>query len=91
MERIIDINNTLIDLGNIKSVINDSDAMSYSDGYLIINLLRGREYVYNPDTKETVLIEPQIKIFGSFDKIAVWFDEVKEKWNKYMIEMEKLK
>ena len=91
MERVIEIRGTLIDLGNIKSVENDSDAATYSDGYLIINLLTGREYVFNPGTKETVLIEPQIKIFGSFDKVAVWFDEIKEKWNEYLIESDKMK
>lgn len=92
MERVIEINSTLIDLGNIKSVENECYPMSQSGGHVIITLLKGREFVYNPKTKESVLIEPKIKLFAdSYAKSDDWIIEIKEKWNTYLNELEKLK
>ena len=48
MQRIITINNTKIDLGNIKCIQNDCP-VSGNGGHLIIKLLRGKKYVYNEE------------------------------------------
>jgi len=89
MNRIIHLKNVSLDLGNIKSVELDADALSYSSGYLIISLLYGKEYVYNEKTNDYELIEPVIKIYSpEYGELARMEDRLLESWNKYLKEKE---
>ena len=90
MKRIIQVSNVSIDAGNIKKVEINADPLSYSDGYLVITLLKGKEYVFNEDLKTYELIEPKIEIYGEdYGKIASMHDYLTEQWNDYLIEAEK--
>ncbi len=87
MKRTIEINNIIIDLGNIKSIENDCIPMVDKGGYIIITLLKGKEYVFNETIGDYELIEPKIKIFApDYGKAATWIDEIDNEWNKYLLE-----
>jgi len=58
MKRTFEINNTIIDLGNIKSIEKDCEPMIDKGGYVIITLLNGKEYVFNENIQGYELIEP---------------------------------
>jgi len=89
MKRTFEINNTIIDLGNIKSIENDCEPMIDKGGYVIITLLNGKEYVFNENIQGYELIEPQIKIYApNYGKASYWIDEIEKEWNKYLIENE---
>ena len=90
MNRIIYINGVSIDAGNIKKVEINADHLSYSDGYLVITLLKGHEYVFNEDHGTYDLIEPTIEIYGEdYGKISSMHDSLTEQWEAYLIEAEK--
>ncbi len=85
MNNIAQLKNISIDLGNIKSIELDADPLSFSDGHLIITLLKGKEYVYNEKIDDYVLIEPVIKIYGSdYGELARMEDRLIEQWNQYL-------
>jgi hypothetical protein len=87
MKRTFEINNTVIDLGNIKSIENDCIPMIDKGGYIIITLLKGKEYVFNENIGDFELIEPKIKIFApDYGKAATWIESIEKEWNKYLIE-----
>ena len=89
MKRTFEINNKVIDLGNIKSIENDCIQMTDRGGYIIITLLKGKEYVFNQIIGDFELIEPKIKIFApDYGKASTWTDEIKNEWNKYLLEKE---
>jgi len=86
MTRIHTINDTQIDLGNIKCIINDCSLTSNNGGYIIIKLLRGKEYVFNEEIGSYDLIEPEIKIYVSdYDKAIRWIVNIEQEWEKYLI------
>jgi hypothetical protein len=90
MKRTFEINNTVIDLGNIKSIENDCTPMVGKGGYIIIKLLKGKEYVFNNDLGEYELIEPVIRMFASdYGKAAYWIEETEKEWNRYLTEKER--
>jgi hypothetical protein len=85
MNRILLLSELAIDLGNIKNI--RTVPYSGSDGgcYVVIELLKGHEYIFNPDTQETELIKPQIKEGFGKDKWADSFiNTITEEWGKYL-------
>lgn len=73
------------DLGNIKNI----DTTPYSGGYIgcyvNIHLLRGNEYVFNPDNETTELIKPKIrKGFGEHSHALSYIKSLTEEWEKYL-------
>lgn len=85
MNRILSLSELTIDLGNIKNI----RTVPYSGGnggcYVVIELLKGNEYIYNPDTQETELIKPQIKEGFGEDRWADSFIKtITEEWKKYL-------
>jgi hypothetical protein len=89
MKRVISISDLTIDLGNIKNIRIEPYSGGYGGCYVIIELLRGREYVFNPETEETKLIEPIIKQgFGSTDSAYSFVEEIEGAWNNYLATLE---
>lgn len=85
MGRIYIYGDKAYDLGNIKHI----DTKPYSgcdDGcYVQIHLLKGREYVFNPETEITELIEPIIrKGFGKNNHANSFIESISEEWEKYL-------
>ena len=59
-------------------------------GYVIISLLKGKEYVFNEDLGDYELIEPKIKIYATdYGKASYWIEEIENEWNKYLIKNER--
>jgi len=89
MDRIISVNNYKIDLGNIKCIQNHC-SLSGDGGYLIITLLRGKEYVYNEEINGYQLVESKIELYASnYSKASAWEEEIEQKWNSYLNQIEK--
>ncbi|MEG9327039.1 hypothetical protein V6B16_03755 [Salinimicrobium catena] len=85
MNRIFEISDLTIDLGNIKSLRTEQFSGSSTGVYVIIELLKGKEYVENPVTEELELFEPQIKKgFGSIERAEYFMKLIREEWNKYL-------
>ncbi|MGM1055451.1 MAG: hypothetical protein ACQEWG_06155 [Bacteroidota bacterium] len=85
MNRIFEISDLTIDLGNIKNVRTEPFSSSSTGVFVIIELLHGKEYVQNPETGEIDLFEPQIKEgFGSIERAEFFMRSIKEEWNKYL-------
>ena len=83
MGRIYDIGKGYIDLGNIKYI--DIRKCDNDDCYLRIHLLKGSEYVYNPDTKESEFIKPIVEIYLYDASLArSYINDIKEEWEKYL-------
>ncbi len=85
MNRILSLSELTIDLGNSKNI--RTVPFSGSDGgcYVIIELLKGHEYVYNPDSQEMELIKPQIKEgFGENKWADSFINTIMEEWEKYL-------
>ena len=61
MNRILELSDVIIDLGNIKNLRTVPFSGSNGGCYVIIELLYGKEYVRNTETGEVELIEPLIK------------------------------
>lgn len=85
MGRIFLYGDEAYDLGNIKSI--DTTPFSGGNGgcYVNIHLLKGNEFVFNPDKETTELITPKIsKGFGE-DKHAMSFiKNLTLEWEKYL-------
>jgi hypothetical protein len=89
MKRTFEINNIVIDLGNIKSIENDCTPMGNKGGYVVITLLKGKEYVFNKDLGDYELVEPVIRMYASdYGKASYWIEEIEKEWNRYLIENE---
>lgn len=91
MERIFIFGDQAYDLGNIKHI----DTQPYSDAddgsYVQIHLLRGKEYIFNPETEITELLEPIIKKgFGKNKHANSFIESITEEWAKYL-ESERVK
>lgn len=85
MNRILELSDLNIDLGNIKNIRTVPFAGNTGGYYVIIELLKGREYVFNPETEETELFEPQIKEgFGSIESADYFTRSLTKEWNKYL-------
>ena len=85
MKRTLEINNTIIDLGNIKSIKHDCQPINDNGGYVTIALLKGKEYVLNEKNLDYELVEPKIKLYAhDYGTAASWVEEVENKWNKYL-------
>lgn len=85
MGRIFIYGDEAYDLGNIKHI--DTKPYSGSDDgcYVQIHLLKGREYVFNPETEMTELIEPIIKKgFGKNKHANSFIESITEEWEKYL-------
>lgn len=85
MGRIYIYGDAAYDLGNIKH-IDTKPYSGYDDGcYVQIHLLKGREYVFNPETEITELIEPIIKKgFGKIELAQTFIESITEEWDKYL-------
>lgn len=85
MGRIFIYGDESYDLGNIKH-INTRPFSSSSDGcYVQIHLLKGNEYIFNPDTEITELIEPKIeKGYGNRSHAISFIENISEEWEKYL-------
>lgn len=85
MKRIHSFGDLTIDLGNIKNLRLEPFSSKSNGYYVIIELLRGREYVYNEETEEMELFEPTIKEgFGSIEKASYFEKWITEEWNKFL-------
>jgi len=85
MNRIYTFSNLTIDLGNIKNIRTVLFSGNTGGHYVIIELLKGREYVFNPETEEIELFEPQIKEgFGKIEWADFFIKSITEEWNKYL-------
>ncbi len=85
MRRIFIYGDEAFDLGNIKH-IDKKPFSGRDDGcYVQIHLLKGREYVFNPETEITELIEPIIKKgFGKNEHARIFIENISEEWDKYL-------
>ena len=85
MNRILEIGDLTIDVGNIKSIRTEKFSSSSEGVYVIIDLLYGYNYVQNPETMETELIAPQIKEgFGKIEWAESFMKPIREEWQKYL-------
>jgi len=85
MGRIFNYGNETFDLGSIM-YIDKRDFYNCDEGcYVQIHLLKGNEYVLNPDTGITELIKPVIEIgFGKNNHAINFIEAVSEEWEKYL-------
>jgi len=85
MGRIFNCGNKTFDLGNIKH-IDRRDFSGSNDGcYVQIHLLKGHEYIFNPDTETTELIKPVIEIgFGNNSHAIDFIETISEEWERYL-------
>lgn len=85
MRRIFTYIDEVYDLGNIKH-IDTRPFSGCNDGcYVQIHLLKGNEYVFNPETETTKLIEPKIEKGFSKNSHAVSFIKtISAEWEKYL-------
>lgn len=85
MRRIFFYENDAYDLGNIK-YIEVEPFSNNSDGcYVLIHLLKGREYVYNAESDATELIEPIIKKgFGKLKYANFFIKSISVEWENYL-------
>lgn len=85
MGRIFIYGDEAFDLGNIKNIDTTPYSGGYGGCYVNIHLLRGNEYVFNPDNETVELIKPKItKGFGE-DRYAMSFIKtLTEEWEKYL-------
>lgn len=91
MDRIFNVGDLSIDLGNIKNIKTEPFSGGYGGCYVIIELLRGKEYVYNPDTLGYDLIEPKIKEgFGKNSSANFFIDEITQAWQAYLNELDEM-
>jgi len=59
-------------------------------GYVIITLLKGKEYVFNENLSNYELIEPKIKIYvADYGKASYWIEKIENEWNRYLIDSER--
>lgn len=85
MNRILSLSDLTIDLGNIKNIRTIPFSGNTGGLYVIIELLKGREYVFNPEIEEAELFEPQIKEgFGTIERADYFIKSITEEWNKYL-------
>ena len=85
MNRIYTFSDLSIDLGNIKNIRTIPFIGNTGGYYVVIELIKGKEYVYNPETGETELFEPQIKEgFGKIESAEFCVKSIKEEWNNYL-------
>lgn len=85
MKRIYSFGDLTIDLGNIKNLRLEKFSSKSNGYYVIIELLRGKEYVYNEENEEIELFEPTIKEgFGSIERASYFEKSIKEEWNRFL-------
>lgn len=85
MGRIFIYGDEVYDLGNIK-YIDTIPFSNSSDGcHVQIHLLKGNEYVVNPETETTELIQPIIKKgFGKNSYATSFIETITKEWEKYL-------
>lgn len=87
MERVFEYGDFVIDLGNIKCIKTRSEE-SYSgyprNWYIIIELLRGNEFVFNPETELTELVKPVIEIKFSAGNVSPIISDISRAWGRYL-------
>lgn len=85
MGRLFLYGDEVYDLGNIKH-IDTTPYSAKSDGcYVNIHLLKGREYLIDPDTLETKLFEPVIiKGFGKGEWAMSFIERLMVAWEMYL-------
>lgn len=90
MKRILSIADLSIDLGNIKTIRIENYGSDTTGQYVIIELLKGKEYVFNQETGATKLIKPlTIKGFGTSEKASYFLEKLTNAWDKYLTDTEK--
>lgn len=73
------------DLGNIKNIDTTPYSGSFDGCYVNIHLLKGHEYVFNPDNETTELIKPKItKGFGTYRDAMSYIKYITEEWENYL-------
>ena len=85
MRRIFIYGDEAYDLANIKYI--DTKPYSGSDDgcYVQIHLLKGSEYVFNPESEVTELIEPIIKKgFGKSKHANSFIETITGEWGEYL-------
>ena len=91
MSRIAQICTVSIDLDNIKEIrfkkrYKDKDP-EFDDATITIKLLRGKEYVYNPQNKEWEMLEAEIIVEFRTVAAAKSFQlQIESKWQEYLSE-----
>ena len=91
MNRIIEIGDLTIDVGNIKNIRTEQFSSSSEGVFVIIELLYGYSYVQNPETSETELIAPVIKEgFGNIKRAESFMRLIREKWKEYLVHRDEL-
>jgi len=85
MDRVFIWNDIALDLDNIKSMRIEKFSGSPDGAYVVVELLRGAEYVMNPENDTAKLLTPIIK--EGFSTTA-WADNAMEdlakRWNDYL-------
>lgn len=85
MNRITEIGDLSIDLGNIRNLRFEAYNSGYDGGYAVIELLHGSEYLIDPDTGERILKRPIIKEgFGKIHLAHSFLDTIRKEWNDYL-------
>lgn len=85
MGRIYTYGEGIYDLANIKHIDTQPYSDSYEGCYVLIHLLKGKEYVFNSETEMTELIEPVIKkAFGKNKLANTFIESITEEWEKYL-------
>ena len=85
MKRIISINSISIDLGNIKSIRVKNWGSNTLGQTVIVDLLKGKEYVYNKLTGDTKLLKSQIREgFSNSKRASCFVEELETAWNEYL-------
>lgn len=90
MGRIFLYGDEAFDLGNIKNIDTTPFSGGYGGCYVNIHLLRGNEYIFNPDKETMELIKPKItKGFGEDRHAMSFIKNLTEEWEKYLESKEK--
>ena len=85
MGRIFNYGDESYDLGNIKNIDTTPFSGGYGGCYVNIHLLKGHEYVFNPDKEITELIEPKIvKGFGEDRHAMSFINAISKEWENYL-------
>lgn len=89
MNKIFIYGDEAYDVSNIKYIDTTPFSGGYGGCYVNIHLLRGYEYVFNPETEITELIEPIIiKGYGNDSHAMSFIKTLSEEWEKYLESIE---
>lgn len=85
MGRLFKYGDEIFDLANIKNIDTTPFSGGYGGCYVNIHLLRGSEYIFNPEKETTELIKPKIeKGFGEDRHALLFIKNLTREWEKYL-------